>query len=482
MNYFNIKKYIFLSALIFAINDYNLFSMFDDTEANNYKFEINLADVADFSILDNAIKLINNYGTTFRSFFNKAKDFVLNKSTKASQALSISHCLKIGHLQLNDFSNYIVQGIRDRKDQVFDDLIEDVSNGKSKELFDALVTSVVDSVENKIPILNHADKKIKAAIDEVDNKYKKNLLLTAGVVTGVIASYYTFKYFSKYLFNKSKRPVDLPKIIFDTSLSQDNQLRYSENSVLDKLILSEKLEFYLTKISELVKRISKSSKSSKFSNLLIYGLNGTGKTSIAKYLAKKSQLDYVRISGSNLFHLDEKEAILALNEFFNWAKQSTKKFILIFDYDSSFSAKSDDLESFNKELQIINYFLNNVNLLNNKFMVIVCANKKNNILNQILSIINGSIEINLPNEIEREKYIALHIDMLLNNEKHNAQFVQSVKEVFSPEKINYIAQATQGLSYQGLENIVKSIKLKSYASKSGLLTEALLDSIICNKV
>ncbi|KAD3067101.1 hypothetical protein E3N88_34981 [Mikania micrantha] len=67
-----------------------------------------------------------------------------------------------------------------------------------------------------------------------------------------------------------------------------------------------------------------------FLNMLFYGNPGTGKSLVAKEIARKSGLDYAMMTGGHVAALGS-QAITKIHEIFDWSKKSKRGLVLFID-------------------------------------------------------------------------------------------------------------------------------------------------------
>ncbi len=337
----------------------------------------------------------------------------------------------------------------------------------------SLVTKPINGIKSKIK------SSFNEGLDEFDNRLRKNLFIAFGLGSALIGAYFTCKYLSKFISDKINKIGTFPKLVIDTSLSKADKLS-QEN--IKKIILPENLKLILSRMSEFIERIAKfniNNPKVKYGNILIYGPSGMGKTKFAKEISKHSGVDYVRISGLSFDKFNsEKDAMSAINEFFTWVKNSKKHLILIIDDVELFLYKRESMQVNNRDYKIMNRFLNNLNSLNNKFMVLMCTKNKEQLDTNLLNKINAYIEIKLPDVVDRFDYLDAHKDMLLNSSQDNEDFLESVSKILTTKRLNTIAKDTQGLSNKDLEEIIRSLMIESHINGDKVLTKSIIESVV----
>jgi hypothetical protein len=388
-----------------------------------------------------------------------------------------------------DLSDVLQEAINKPIDSAVANVIEHLGGAEGTNLVDALDDAIENATNQCADILvgrlgaqpgttlpdalnDFQDQAIaltKAKLSNLKNQsinYTKNAyysfrkkVLIAGAVVGTAALTY-------YLFKKLTHPGSLNR----DSLNKSNLLvessgftngvmsrvasLFRSNKPLKKLILApngarqakEALKNFVT----VIKNLRSSSCCLNFKSLLLNGPKGTGKTLFVDHLIKISNLDYVKINSSTFMNFEDGAESKAIASLFGLLKRPKKEIIVVVE-GADILLNRPAYKS--KLMDLLRWLKSN----NGKFMLVVCAENKKHLDNELLALIDNNIEFALPAEQERKKFLAHHSAILVKEHEKTA-LAEIISSIFNSAKIDEMARQTDGFSYAKLELLMDQIK------------------------
>jgi ATPase family AAA domain-containing protein 3A/B len=315
--------------------------------------------------------------------------------------------------------------------------------------------------------------------------------MLVAVSAGVFASYYGFGFGFKYL----ESIINIPSLIQETSIKSLNErlklklgitkLGFENSFSLDDVILTPEVK---QKITQLAVETQKTHEwGIPYRHLIMYGEPGTGKTMIARIIARKSGMNYAIIKGSGLLQYSEQLAIQKLHEIFDWAENGKRGLILVFDEADSFLRNRKGLDSF--RIALVDAFLSRTNSSSEKYMLILATNHPEDLDPAVLSRVDQKIEIPIPGLEQREAMLNLYLDKYIRNGKFKININSKPKEqaMSLAEDINQIlikelAQKVDGFSGRDIEKMVAGLKVATISSGKSIAQADIFRKIVADSV
>ncbi|OMJ28366.1 Protein MSP1 [Smittium culicis] len=153
------------------------------------------------------------------------------------------------------------------------------------------------------------------------------------------------------------------------------------------------------------------------SGLLLFGPPGTGKTMLAKAVAKESGSTVLNIKSSDVYDKYVGEGEKLVKAIFSLAHKLSPCVVFIDEVDALFAARSGD-QSTGYKREIINQFMSewdgltssNKNSNKSRVMVLAATNRPFDLDDAILRRLPRRILVDLPDETERKQIIELHLE------------------------------------------------------------------------
>ncbi|MBX9923050.1 MAG: AAA family ATPase [Rhabdochlamydiaceae bacterium] len=242
-------------------------------------------------------------------------------------------------------------------------------------------------------------------------------------------------------------------------------LEFSKDTAEGKPIFHSKLSSVLEKITKTTNNLKE--KKGFLQNVLLYGPGGTGKTMIAKFIARSSDMNYVMISGGDLAqYIMLGTHVSELNKLFIKINNASTPTILFIDEAESLCCNRSQLTDKPERLELLNAFLNHTGENSKKIMLMLATNRPEDIDPAILSRMDHKLQIYPPALAERKQILQLHISRL---------FTPQETTLFDIEKI---AQNTEGLTGRALFKMLNAIFANKSITENEKLTKDLITSTV----
>lgn len=207
-----------------------------------------------------------------------------------------------------------------------------------------------------------------------------------------------------------------------------------------------------------------------FQNVLLYGPGGTGKTMIAKLIARNSNMNYVMMSGGDLAqYIKNGEHVTELNRLFDSIKSSHSPTILFID---EFESLAGDRKRMKKAelFELLNAFLSHTGEASNKFMIIAATNMPNLIDPAVLSRMDHKLLIEPPKPEQRLAILSQYVDRF---------FTRAEKQLYFPAStLAKINSQTEGLTGRALFKMVNAIHSHMLTTANKQLTPEAIQDIV----
>lgn len=298
-------------------------------------------------------------------------------------------------------------------------------------------------------------------------------LAAAGIGGALIVTYFAAKFGLYY----AQKFVGMPKLVRESSdknlWESIVSLFQSEGEMADfmsNVILNPELD-------AIVRDLAKAAQETKndgipFRNLLLYGEPGTGKTMIAKLIARHCGMNYVIISGADFIQFEEGKDVEQVHLLFDRIEKSDVPYIVFIDEAKSAFAPREG--SSPRQAAVVDAFLSRTGTKSDKFMLIFAANDVN-LDWAILSRISKKVHIPLPAIDERVKILQLYLTKYFIDRATvlDGEQVMLGSEI-SEHSLRQIAQELTGWSGRDLEDLVGEIRYVLSGQHTRTVTPSIL--------
>ncbi|KAF7281493.1 ATPase family AAA domain containing bor [Rhynchophorus ferrugineus] len=266
------------------------------------------------------------------------------------------------------------------------------------------------------------------------------------------------------LLEAAKHPVETLK-----------RLKTKEGDVLQGVVLAPKLEERLRDIAIATKNTRHNK--GMYSNILMHGPPGTGKTMFTKKLAHHAGMDYAILTGGDFAPL-RKDGVTAIHKVFDWANSSRKGLLLFIDEADAFLRKRSS-ENISEDLRsMLNAFLYRTGEQSNKVMLVLASNTPEQFDWAVNDRLDEMVEFTLPGLEERERLIRLYFQKFVLEPAAVGARRLKVDNFDYSAICSKMAQATAGMSGREIAKLGVAWQRAAYASQDGVLTEKMIWSIV----
>ena len=282
---------------------------------------------------------------------------------------------------------------------------------------------------DKNKVINYTKTLAKNVKDDGDENFSKRLL---NVLNNVKGRYAYLEEFSTKPIDQESR-LDIVDIIFPEEIDV-SELYFNK-------YLKKEIESFINEHKMKDKLLEKGIQCSN--SLLLYGVPGGGKTSIAKYIAKLSNLPIVIAKFDSLVSSLLGNTAKNIKKVFDYAKK--RECVLFLDEFDVIAKARDDKNELGELKRVVNSLIQNIDAYNEGGNILIAATNHQKLLDPaVWRRFNKIIEIKLPDDNEIYNIIKMN-----NNFKYVEQiFTQKSKYILnlfknmSPSDINTILNNT----------------------------------------
>ncbi|KAG7026788.1 ATPase family AAA domain-containing protein 3 [Cucurbita argyrosperma subsp. argyrosperma] len=317
---------------------------------------------------------------------------------------------------------------------------------------------------------------------------RNKLVLTVGGATALAAGVYTTREGARVMWGYVNRLLGQPSLIRESSVVRfpgfkiipwelgRHHLSQNIKMIFGNVVLHPSLKRRIEQLS----RTTANTKAHEapFRNMLFHGPPGTGKTMVAKEIARKSGLDYAMMTGG-----DVPQAVTKIHQIFDWAKNSRKGLLLFIDEADAFLCDSAKCA--------LNALLFRTGDQSRDIVLVLATNRPGDLDSAVTDRMDEVIEFPLPGEEERFKLLKLYLNTYLSNQneaKSNQAF--SFKKI--PQQITIrditddilrdAARKIKEFSGREIAKLLASVQAAVYGRPDCILDSMLFTDIVDYKV
>lgn len=304
---------------------------------------------------------------------------------------------------------------------------------------------------------------------------KERMTKATLTITGTALGIYGAKRATKVAADYVSAVLMKPALVVETSRKNLNQIilhpikSWKQNhEILPKATynpeLQSQVDVYINSIKEGLKE------NLPFRHALFFGLPGTGKTLLAKKIAKELGMSYAIIPGANIHQFSEEDAIKEINKLFNWAEKS--KTVLFFDECDALapSRTSGSVSETSRKIQ--NTIYARTGTETNKFLILGATNEPGLLDTAFLSRLDEHLEFKLPDSKTRHDLIKLYLDKYISSDK---------KTEDTADHIVWVVDMTEGFSGRELSQLVRAFGANAYSAEEKKITKPIIEQVVHQK-
>lgn len=350
-------------------------------------------------------------------------------------------------------------------------------------------------------LFKHLFKATKFFISEPDGC--RQLIMSIILVTALVFMISLTKEVVEVLFDLVIKSFFMPRLVREWGYGVIND----ETTSLKNIVLRNEDRQRLKEMCKVIKLGRR--RRAPLRNLLLVGPPGSGKSMIAKSLAKASGLPYGVMSGADVAPLRH-QGPTELRKLLRWAKNRKDGSILIIDdAESAFGKRlrtqanpspiptgKNDNNLLSAARDVLNVFLSLTGDTDGKFMLILTSSNPSALDDAVLDRCDDIIDCHLPSEEERKKIISLELQKRFKfNFKSNERRYRSLwKSLLCINKndLNYskdfdvekaatdLCKDTMTIGFSGREltGVIRAVESAVYETDDLILSVELWDKVV----
>ncbi|EUD65736.1 vesicle-fusing ATPase [Plasmodium inui San Antonio 1] len=370
---------------------------------------------------------------------------------------------------VNSLNNILLIGMTNRIDLIDDALLRP---GR----FELHIEISLPNKEGRIQILNIHTKsmrksnKLSADVNIVELA-EKTPNFSGAEIEGLVRNTVSYAFERHINFNDLTKPINADDIMitkkdFYKALKETKPAFGAEEDVIDGLLSNgiinygEQYENIENTCKLLIKQIVENANTNLLS-VLLYGENGTGKTTIAAYLAKSANFHFTKfITPENLIGYSEISRINYINKIFEDAYKTPLSLVILDNIERLIDYTRIGPRFSNPVLQAIMVLIKKKPKKENQKILIICTTSEYQFMKDVGLIKNFFVNIEVP---------LLHCSTSIRNVLQNRN--QNCGD-FPEREIEQVLAA----------NVIKSIAIKNLLMVIDMASEASVDGSITSEV
>merc|ERR1711871_1357490 len=255
--------------------------------------------------------------------------------------------------------------------------------------------------------------------------------------------------------------------------------RRKEAAFLDGVVLPDELRSRVLQLA-IATRNAKTNRA-PFRHMLLHGPPRTGKTLVAKRLAKASGLEYALMSGGDVGPLGA-DGVTALHTLFRWARTSETGVLVFIDEAEAFLASRSRAKLTEHMRNALNAFLYQTGSPTTSFVLVLATNRAEDLDEAVLDRVDETLYFGLPAFAARDKLVKLYYDVycasLIERKRHwlkklwdavrRAPASLKVTQDVTPALLGEVARDTDDFSGREIEKLFVAVQSAAYGRNGRL--------------
>jgi len=388
---------------------------------------------------------------------------MIKGSLKAFEAIAINP--QTGNLFTESFKGFTGNGLQA--------ISETFENPEIKQqMSQATEAATTTAIQEILPHVKKLNREVISTFFNIENAVRIGTPIALAIalpVAGYFGSKIAFRALEKQLLDP--RPdIVLPGSKFGR---WDRIKRWKEGYKTPPMIFDQSVKERLLEIQNTTTNIQKhisSGKKATYSNLLLYGKPGTGKTLFAQILADETNMDFLPVTAASLLQSGVK-GVQYFNDLLAMANKSKYGVIIFVDEADALFVDRNTLNPESDHYKVLNHILALTGSGSDKFMLVAATNHAYLLDEAMGRRFQDRVLMPLPDLSTRIALIDLYNQSVLFNEKENgAAFVKTAQLLFNPQTLKDAADKTDGLSHAEIKDMIVAIRKKAFGSQDGMIT------------
>ena len=271
------------------------------------------------------------------------------------------------------------------------------------------------SRQRAVAVVQEVAAETAAAIAKLD---KSHLAMGVGAAIALAAGVYFARESISFVRVQIEKSLGKPSLLRETSRAGrfGSRTATSKSDFLRGVVLHPGTEAQVRRIALSAKTAH--TRKAPLRHVMFFGKPGTGKTMVAKRLAKWCGMDWAIMSGADVAPLKE-QAVTELHSLFKWARGCPRGVLLFIDEADAFLASRDKAEGMSEEMRnALTALLYHTGNPSSNLMMVLATNRPKDLDTAVLNRIDESVHFALPSLRERyllcwryfEEHVLSHAD------------------------------------------------------------------------
>ena len=309
---------------------------------------------------------------------------------------------------------------------------------------------------------------------------RERMVTTTLALSGAALGIYAAKRGTKVLADVAAANLMQPALVSETSrisvtrlLKSPVKTVFGTKEVLPKVICNPELQAQINTYIASIKQghVDKQ----PFRHALFYGTPGTGKTLLARQIARNLGMEFAEVPGPNVSQYHKQDAIREVNKLFNWASSSRKGTVLFFDECDALAPRRTG-ETSEQTRAVLNAVLAHTGSETTKVLMIGATNEPSLLDPAFLNRLDERLEFTKPDRETRAKLLHQYFQRYVNADKK-----LKVEETVD-RALDEAAYGIDGFSGREISQLARAIRAKAATIEAKTVTPELVREITAQKI